>query len=106
MNRTVWHDALPVAALRPGRLHAVTVAGQEILVGCTAEGLFALDNLCTHAEARMSEGFLRGHRLVCPLHGGAYDVRTGQPLAAPCLLPLGTYPVRVVDGRLEVGLIG
>ena len=106
MSGTVWHDALPLAALPPVCLRAVTIGEREIVLVRTAAGVFALDNLCTHAEARMCEGYLRGNRLVCPLHGGAYDVRTGGVLAAPCLAPLAIYPVRVADGRIEVGVTG
>jgi len=48
---------------------AVDVAGRDVLVCHTPNGWFALDNVCTHAFARLNEGRLRGSRLVCPLHG-------------------------------------
>jgi nitrite reductase/ring-hydroxylating ferredoxin subunit len=62
----------------------------------------AVHNVCSHAFARMDEGRLRGTRLICPLHGAGFDVRTGAVLGAPATAPLRSYPVRVVDGMIEV----
>jgi nitrite reductase/ring-hydroxylating ferredoxin subunit len=45
---------------------------------------------------------LRGHRLICPLHGASFDVRNGAVLGAPASAPLPRYPVRIVDGQIEV----
>lgn len=78
--------------------------GREIVICHTREGLFALDNICTHAHTRMCEGRLRATRLVCPLHGAAFDIRDGRVLAPPAVVPLQTYPVRVVNGTIEIAL--
>jgi nitrite reductase/ring-hydroxylating ferredoxin subunit len=59
-------------------------------------------NICSHAYAELHEGRLRGHRLICPLHGASFDVRNGAVLGAPATEPLRTYPVRVVDGQVQV----
>jgi nitrite reductase/ring-hydroxylating ferredoxin subunit len=85
-------------------MRACIVAGREIVVCHTRAGLFAVDNVCTHAFARMSEGRLRGIHLICPLHGASFDVRDGRVLGAPAVLPLMTHPLRVVDGIIEVGI--
>ena len=77
---------------------------REIVLCNTREGLFALSNVCTHAFARMSEGFLKGTRLTCPLHGASFDVRTGKVLGGPTGVPLPSYPVRVTNGVIEVAL--
>lgn len=95
---------LPLADLPLGRLRSCDVAGRDIVLCHTRQGVFALDNVCTHAYARMSEGFLRGTRLVCPLHGGSFDVETGCALGSPAMKRLATHPVRVVDGMIEIGL--
>ncbi len=78
--------------------------GREIVLCHTKEGIFALDNICTHAHARMNEGRLRALRLICPLHGASFDVRDGRVLGAPATVPLPHYAVRVVDGFIEVDL--
>lgn len=81
-----------------------TLAGREVLICRTREGVYALDNICTHAFARMHEGRLRGVRLICPLHGASFDVRDGRVLGAPATEPLVRHEVRVVDGMVQVAL--
>lgn len=83
------------------------MVGEREIVVCQHDGRFyALDNICSHAHAQLHQGRLRRGRLICPLHGAAFDVRTGQPLGTPAEAPLVTYPVRVVDDMLEIDLDG
>lgn len=104
MTEPIFRPALALADLRQGRMRCVNVAGREVLICHTREGVFAVDNICTHALARMDEGRLRGVRLICPLHGASFDVRDGRVLGAPATRPLPRYPVRVVEGMIEVAL--
>lgn len=94
--------SVPLAELPMGTLRAATLGGREIVLCRTKDGVFALDNICTHAYARLSEGRLRGVRLICPLHGAAFDVRDGRALGAPANRPLITHAVRVVADQIEV----
>ena len=67
-----WYPLAHEADLVPGLLHAFAVDDRRVVLCATREGLFALEDACTHAETRMSEGRLRGCRLLCPLHGAAF----------------------------------
>ncbi len=89
--------AIPLTAIAEGKMHSCTIAGREIVLCRTKDGIFALDNICSHAYARLSEGRLRGTRLICPLHGAAFDIRSGAVLGAPATRPLSSHPVRI-DG--------
>jgi nitrite reductase/ring-hydroxylating ferredoxin subunit len=95
---------MKLGELPQGRMRACVVAGREIVICHTRAGVFALDNICTHAHARLCEGRLRAARLVCPLHGAAFDVRDGRVLGAPAQLPLTTYAVRILAGAIEVAV--
>jgi nitrite reductase/ring-hydroxylating ferredoxin subunit len=106
VTELIFHPVLPLAELPTGRMRCVTVSGQEVLVCHAREGVFAVDNICTHALTRMDEGRLRGLRLICPLHGASFDIRDGHVLGGPAVLPLPSYPVRVVEGTIEVALEG
>lgn len=99
-----FQRALALKEIPRGRMKACVLAGREIVLCHTKQGIFALDNICTHAHARMNEGRLRGLRLICPLHGASFDVRDGRVLGAPATVPLPHYAVRVVDGFVEVDL--
>ncbi|HEV2229656.1 MAG TPA: non-heme iron oxygenase ferredoxin subunit [Steroidobacteraceae bacterium] len=93
-----------LAELPLGSMRACTVGGRELVLCHTREGVFALDNICTHAHARLSEGRLRATRLTCPLHGTSFDIRDGRVLGPPATVPLPTHAVRVVDGAIEVAV--
>jgi len=88
--------------LAEGQTCAVEIDGRSIIVCHTGDGWHALDNVCTHAYAKMSEGRIRGFRLICPLHGASFDCRTGAVLGAPAVIPLKTYPVRIIKDHVEV----
>lgn len=85
-------------------MRCVTLAEREVLICRTREGIFAVDNICSHAYARMHEGRLRGVRLICPLHGASFDVRDGRVLGAPATVPLARHEVRVIEGVVHVAL--
>ena len=99
-----FEAVMKLAELPAGSMRAVMLAGRELVICHTREGVFALDNVCTHAHARLCEGRLRATRLVCPLHGASFDVRDGRVLGPPAEAPLPAYAVRIVAGTIEVAL--
>jgi 3-phenylpropionate/trans-cinnamate dioxygenase ferredoxin subunit len=102
MTTDVFQPVMALSDLPVGRMRAHILEGREIVICHTREGVFAVDNICTHAYARMNEGWLRGTRLVCPLHGASFDVRTGTVLGAPAVVPLAAHQTRVTNGTIEV----
>jgi len=91
-----------VATVPPGTTMPFQVSGRDILICHTKEEFFAVDNQCSHARSKLEDGKLRAYRLICPLHGAAFDVRDGAVKGKPATLPIRTYPVRVVDDRIEI----
>lgn len=80
------------------------VDGQPIVICRLNDTFFALRNECSHALSSFEDGQMKGFRLYCPLHGAAFDIRDGAAVGRPARRPLTTYPVRVVDGSVEVDL--
>jgi len=99
-----FHRLAPAGEILQGKMRCFEVAGAQVLVCHTRDGLFAVDNICTHAHARLDEGRLRGFRLICPLHGAGFDVRSGEVVGAPATQSLRTYPLRVNDDYIEVAI--
>jgi len=99
-----WHDVTAVGDIPVGGLLGVVIEGRAILVCHVREGWHALDDACTHAAAPLHEGWLRGCRLVCPLHGAAFDVRDGRVLGPPASKSVTTHRVRIAGDRVEVAL--
>jgi 3-phenylpropionate/trans-cinnamate dioxygenase ferredoxin subunit len=104
LDTPIYHRALALKDLPEGKMRPLQLDGREVVICHTRDGVFALDNVCTHAHAQMHEGRLRGQRLICPLHGASFDVRDGRVLGAPATKALTTYAVRLVDGFVEVAL--
>lgn len=104
MTDDAFQPLLALNDVARGRMRSCRIGDHEIVVCHTRDGVFAVDNVCTHAFARMSEGYLKGTRLTCPLHGATFDVRTGAVLGGPATMPLAAYQTRVVDGMVEVAL--
>ncbi|CAM03781.1 3-phenylpropionate/trans-cinnamate dioxygenase ferredoxin subunit [Saccharopolyspora erythraea NRRL 2338] len=72
-----------------------------------ADGEFyAVDDTCTHQDASLSEGFLEGCFVECPLHAAFFDLRTGQPTCLPAKRPVRTHPVTIEDGVIHVHVAG
>ncbi|MEN9382866.1 MAG: hypothetical protein RL323_9, partial [Pseudomonadota bacterium] len=82
----------------------VVVAGKDIALYEVDGDVYATDNACTHGKARMSDGFLEGREIECPLHQGRFDVCTGKAMCAPLTEDIRTYPVRIENMRVMLHL--
>jgi 3-phenylpropionate/trans-cinnamate dioxygenase ferredoxin subunit len=92
-----------VADVAPGTTKRVVIDGQEILI-CNVDGsFFAIEDVCTHDGAPLDQGDLDGNCIVCPRHGAMFDVRTGDALTLPAVIPLSTYAVELKDGEILIG---
>jgi naphthalene 1,2-dioxygenase ferredoxin component len=97
---TNWIDAAAQDDVPQDDVIAVAAGGREIALYNVNGDVYATDNICTHAHARLCEGFLEGHEIECPLHQGKFDVRTGVPTCAPATEALRSYPVKIEGGRV------
>ncbi len=100
-------EFIPVAGvedLPTGERLYVEIDGQQIVVFNLAGGLFAIADVCSHDDGPVGDGDLEGDEVICPRHGARFDIRTGKALALPAVADIPAYPVRVVDGQIEIGL--
>ena len=95
-----WIDVAARAAVPEMCAISVIAAGKEIALYEVDGAIFATDNLCTHGAARLSDGFLEGNEIECPLHQGRFDVCTGKAMCAPLTADIRTYPVQIKDQRI------
>lgn len=92
----------PAGSVREGIGKAFTIAGRRIAVFRHEGLLYALDDGCTHGAASLAFGSLRDGCVACPWHYGEFDLATGEPRSLPVYQGVNTYPVREVDGIIEV----
>jgi naphthalene 1,2-dioxygenase ferredoxin component len=99
-----WLRVARLADLEAGYPTRVKLGDREVAL-CLVEGkVFAIDNICSHAYALLSDGYLEGHELFCPLHGGSFDVRTGEAVATPCTDDIRVFPTHVSNGEIFLKL--
>lgn len=100
----VYHLVARVGDLESGELRYVEAGGRAICLANVGGEILALDNACTHEHASLSDGATDGDRIECPLHGGAFDVRSGEPLSYPAVYPIKTYRVEIEGEEIRVGI--
>ena len=94
-----WVRVASVSDLAKGDMKPVDVEGRNLaLYHLDDDSWRASDNVCTHAFALLTDGWLEGCIIECPLHAGRFDLRNGAGQGAPIEDDLAVYPVRV-DGE-------
>ena len=97
-------DICPANDLPPGERLFVEVDGKPIVLFNLAGQLFAIGDVCTHDNGPLGDGEVEAHEVVCPRHGGRFDIRTGKTRGLPALVDIPVYPVRVREVMIEIGI--
>ncbi len=96
-------DLGDLSDLADGQLRRIEPPGCPGIVVCRVAGkLYALDDDCSHADARLSEGRLRGFGLTCPRHGASFDVRDGSHTSPPAWEGVAAHDIVETDGSAVV----
>lgn len=97
MGEAAWHRVAALADLRDGEVIAAEHGNVQLAL-CRIEGkVYAFEDICPHAYALLSQGFVEGGEIECPLHGARFEIASGRCLAPPAEEDLRMFPVRV-DG--------
>ena len=81
---------------------AVDVDGDPVAVVRTAGEVFAISDICSHADVPLSDGDVADCEIECWLHGSRFDLRTGKPTGPPASTAVPVFPVQVSDGEVLV----
>ncbi len=84
-----------VSEIKPGEMISVEVENEQVLLANVDGSIHAVDDICSHAYATLSEGELTGEQVECPLHGGSFNVTTGEVLGPPADEPVRVYKVQI-----------
>jgi 3-phenylpropionate/trans-cinnamate dioxygenase ferredoxin subunit len=82
----------------------IEVAGRSIVIFNLAGKLFAIGDICSHDNGSVGDGEIEGTEIICPRHGARFDTRTGRATSLPAVVDIPAYPVRVVEGMIQVGM--
>jgi 3-phenylpropionate/trans-cinnamate dioxygenase ferredoxin subunit len=97
-----WHDVAAAGDVSEDTPLAIKVGDREVGIYALGGTYYALEDVCPHAYALLSQGFVDGEEIECPLHGAKFNIRTGKCTKEPADRDLAKYEVRVEGGRLFV----
>ena len=81
---------------------AVSIGDLDLAIARDGEEIFAVQDVCSHAEVALSEGEVADGTVECWLHGSCFDLRTGKPTHLPATEPVATFAVEVRGGDVYV----
>jgi 3-phenylpropionate/trans-cinnamate dioxygenase ferredoxin component len=97
-----WIDVVAESTLADGEHVVVDVDGTDVAIFKIDGHCYAIEDVCSHDGAEIASGELDGDEIVCPRHGARFCVKTGAVKCAPAYEDVATFPVRVVEGRIQV----
>jgi nitrite reductase/ring-hydroxylating ferredoxin subunit len=100
-----WHHLCAAAKLSEGEPLGFRVGDRRVALYKVDDDIFATDDVCSHAFALLSTGFLEGHVIECPLHGAVFDVRDGK-CRSSAYKNIEAFKVEIRDGEVYVQLDG
>ena len=95
MSDATFIKVAQVNELKPGEMMPVTIGDDQVLLTNIDGNFHAIDDVCSHAYACLSDGDINGEEAACPLHGGSFNAITGVPINAPAEEPLRVFQVKV-----------
>lgn len=99
-----WVTVADTASISEGEMIPITVNGKALVLYCVDGKFYATDNLCTHGLAFLTDGFLEGLEVECPLHGGRFAINTGKGLGEPITCDIQAYDVRITNSEIQIQL--
>lgn len=97
-----WIELAAVEAIPEDDVIGIDAGGKSFALYMVDGEVYVTDNICTHGNARLCDGFLEGHEIECPLHQGKFDIRNGKAMCAPLSEDVKTYPVKIEGTRVFV----
>jgi nitrite reductase/ring-hydroxylating ferredoxin subunit len=95
-------DLCSTSDVAPGSALKVEI-GDLILAVFNVDGEFyVIDDTCTHGPGSLSEGYIEDDVVECNFHNGQFNIRTGEVVSPPCMIPIKTYAVSLVDDRVTI----
>ena len=95
-------DLCDVADVAPGNALKVEAQGLALAVFNVDGEFYVTDDACTHGPGSLSEGYIEGDVVECNFHNGQFNIKTGEVVSPPCMIPVKTYRAVVENGRVLI----
>lgn len=97
-------EIAPEDQIPAGERLFIDLGGKSIVLFNLAGKLFAIADLCSHDNGPVGDGEIEENEIVCPRHGARFNIHTGKASSLPALIDIPVYPVRIVDGMVQIGI--
>ena len=104
MTEAVYTRARALSEIPDDGVIGVEVDGEPVAVAKAEGEIYAIRDVCSHAEVPLSEGDIYDRTVECWLHGSCFDLRTGKPTGLPATEPVPVYPVKIEGDDVYVAL--
>ncbi len=102
MTEENWVEVARVGDIDDEEAIRVEVGGKPVALYYVEGMYYATDDLCTHEDASLSEGYIDGTTVECPLHQGVFCLKTGKALQAPVEKDVSVLAVKVEDSGIYI----
>ncbi len=96
---------LQLSNLVSGKPVLIEKDGKSICVTRIGDEVFAINDTCSHSDASLSEGDVTDFKIECWLHGAEFDLRTGEAITLPAVMPVDVYPVKVDGDSVTIEIL-
>ena len=103
-SKVEYFEIAPASELPNGERLFVEIEGKSLVIFNIAGQFFSIADICSHDDGPVGEGDLEGFNVVCPRHGGEFDVRDGKAVQLPVVEDIPAYPLQIRDGTIFVGI--
>jgi 3-phenylpropionate/trans-cinnamate dioxygenase ferredoxin subunit len=103
-SKLEYIEIAPADQIPSGERLFVELGGKSIVLFNLAGKLFAIGDVCSHDNGPVGDGEIEENEIICPRHGARFDIRTGKATSLPAFVDIPAYPVRVVDGMVQIGM--
>lgn len=97
-----WVTVAKLEQVPPGERRIIDIDDVQIAVFNLGGDFYAIEDVCTHDYAPLTDGKLDGDEIICPRHGARFCIKTGAVTAPPAYEPIPTFPVRIHEGLIQV----
>ncbi len=104
MSKVEFHPVAKIGDVSEEDVMGVFIGGEEIALYNVEGEIFATHGICTHENVGLADGFVDGDLIECPLHSACFEIKTGKAVNPPAEVDLKTYPVKVEDDTIYVGV--
>lgn len=104
MTKFTYYPVCPADDLPPGERMFIDLDDEPVVIFNVGGDYYAITDVCTHDQGPLGEGELDGVEIICPRHGARFDITSGEVKTLPAVQGVSSYPVRVVDEMVEIGV--